>query len=114
MRSCWRTIPQGRPMASNTLEGGQSSLNTELLQPGCEQGGDGVGLLVGGEVSGVGESVEFAAAGCGAQGFHLGGRDGEVFAARDSEDGNMNCGDRGNRIRTDSKASLHGNDSLGS
>ena len=85
-----------------------------MFEPGCEQGGDGGGLFVGRKVPGIRKCVKLAAAGCGAIGFHLGGRDGEVFAARDSEDGNLNRGDRGNRIRTDSKAGLHGNDGLGS
>ncbi len=55
--------------------------NAEPFEPGREQGGDGVGLLVGGKVSGVGKNVKLATAGRGAKGFHLCGRDGEVFSA---------------------------------
>ena len=45
--------------------------NAEPFEPGREQGGDGVGLLVGGKVSGVGKNVKLATAGRGAKGFHL-------------------------------------------
>jgi hypothetical protein len=87
-------------------------LVTELLEPGCKERSNAFGLFVCSEMAGIGQQVKVASAGCGTEGFHLGARDGQVFSAGESEDGNSDCADGGDGVWARRETGLHGDDSF--
>jgi hypothetical protein len=63
-------------------------------------------------VAGVGQQMELASAGSGAEGFHLGGSDPCILATGDGQDGSGDGGHGGHGIGTRGEASLHGDKGL--
>ena len=82
-----------------TKQGFQSDSSIFVLpQPLGHESGDLFWLFIGGKVAGVGQQMELATAGRGANGFHLGSGHACIFAAGDGQDGNRESGYRGQRV----------------
>jgi len=79
-----------------------------LAEPFGEQRGDFFWLFISGEVAGVGQQVELAAAGSSLKGLQFSRRCTWIFSASDDKHWHVDCGNGGHRVRTQRQPCLNG------